>query len=1307
MFFNCSSLTSLDISNFKTSEVINMDYMFDSCSSLKILNLSNLDTSKVKGMGGMFHDCKSLISLDLSSFNSRNVINMNSMFHGCRSLTSLELSNLDVSNVRAMNSIFRGCSSLKYLNISNFKTSNLNNIGGMFYGCLSLTSLDLSNFDTSHVTNMNSMFFECISLNSLNISSFNTSNTKNMNSLFDSCSSLTSLDLSNFDTSQVTTMAGMFYGCKSLKSLNLINFNTSNVEVVSGMFYECISLNSLNMDNFDISSVSNINYMFYNCSSLISLNLLSFNTSHLTSMSDLFYGCSSLISLNLSNFDTSKVTNMCNMFRDCFSLISLDLSNFDTSNTIKMNNMFNGCTNLEYINLKNFTDINLTEYTNIFYGVPENIVACGNDNMILTELKLKHCFTIYCSDDWKLNKKKIIFYNNTCIDNCSLDVEYEYNDKCYSYCPNNVNNVYYLNNNNKICKCELEKCLICSAISLIKNLCIKCNIDYYPKENDPSDIGEFINCYKEPEGYYLDNNNSIYKKCYHRCKTCEIEGNDNVHNCLECNYNYPFNINNYNTNYMNCYENCSYYYYFDENNNFYCTNNYSCPEEYNKFIPDKMKCVNDCNKDDIFKIEINNICYKENPEKILSTFISTDKYNTNTNTNYILNNISDNELEISDNNYIEMNCNGDKSSLKIKLYDCPQNSLINDLINNICKLKYQNDGLEILKENKEYTKNMDLLLDNIEYCFISSKYDDSNIDNGLDEIIVIDKIKITLTTSENQKNQIDNNMTIIDLGDCEDLLRENYNITTGKLYMKKIDIIQDGMKIPKIEYEIYGKLNGSNLEKLNISICNNVKINLLIPISLSENIDKLNSSSGYYNDICYPATSDFGTDITLKDRKEEFINNNKTVCQEDCDFSEYNYNQQKVKCSCKVKDSSTSIINMNINKQKLYENFKNIENILNINILKCYKILFIKDSLLYNIGSYITIFIIIFHIISIFVFFINQIHFLAKKIRSITLTIKNQPNVKRDNKESINKVEEQKSKKKNIFKSKSETKNKKKKRKKNIIDNKQKSDKITFKKKKKKNKQNNNPPNKRKKYKNNKNSNNNNRSKTKENIYKVAYNVFNINNNNGRNITSKYGLNESQKSNIKLTLNKKDTKIIQEIYTDDEINTLSYDLALEYDKRKYCEYYISLLKTKHILIFSFFYNQDYNSKIIKMDLFIFSFTIYYTVNALFFDDDSMHEIYKSKGSFDIEYQLPKIIYSSLISMILNILLKFLAISNNEILEFKKNKSNSSDIYKRENNLKNKLKIKFILFFIISRFFYYFSGIIYLCFVQFLKILNII
>ena len=66
-------------------------------------------------------------------------------------------------------------------------------------------------------------------------------------------------------------------------------------------------------------------------------------------------------------------------------------------------------------------------------------------------------------------------------------------------------------------------------------------------------------------------------------------------------------------------------------------------------------------------------------------------------------------------------------------------------------------------------------------------------------------------------NDVNKNMTTIDLGECETLLRNHYNLTNNEtLYMKKIDIVQEGMKALKVEYDVYCKLFGTNLIKLNL-----------------------------------------------------------------------------------------------------------------------------------------------------------------------------------------------------------------------------------------------------------------------------------------------------------------------------------------------------------------------------------------------------------------------------------------------------------------------------------------------------------
>ena len=139
-------------------------------------------------------------------------------------------------------------------------------------------------------------------------------------------------------------------------------------------------------------------------------------------------------------------------------------------------------------------------YNDIFFGIPENVVICIdeiiNKDKIVPQIKEKSCYVISCSDDWKSNQKKMIYNTNKYIESCesSTQYKYEYNGKCYDYCPKGFS---YDDNNNQLnkCKCELNQCLTCPNIALNKNLCTKCNDNYYSKENNPLNLGEYINCY--------------------------------------------------------------------------------------------------------------------------------------------------------------------------------------------------------------------------------------------------------------------------------------------------------------------------------------------------------------------------------------------------------------------------------------------------------------------------------------------------------------------------------------------------------------------------------------------------------------------------------------------------------------------------------------------------------------------------------------------------------------------------------------------------------------------------------------------
>ena len=112
MFSNTRKLITLDLSNFNTSKVTNMDSMFFA-SGLTSLNLSSFNTSKVTDMSYMFYDMRNLTSLDLSNFDTSKVTNMNSMFY----LDGTYISEDKLETI--------------YVN-NDFNTAKLTNFSGMF-----------------------------------------------------------------------------------------------------------------------------------------------------------------------------------------------------------------------------------------------------------------------------------------------------------------------------------------------------------------------------------------------------------------------------------------------------------------------------------------------------------------------------------------------------------------------------------------------------------------------------------------------------------------------------------------------------------------------------------------------------------------------------------------------------------------------------------------------------------------------------------------------------------------------------------------------------------------------------------------------------------------------------------------------------------------------------------------------------------------------------------------------------------------------------------------------------------------------
>ena len=153
--------------SFKTYAPTSLKDFFIDCNALETISgLEYLNTANVEDMSSMFYDCSALKSLDLTNFNTANVTYMYGMFDGCSALESLNLTNFNTAEVTDMSYMFKGCSALTSLDLTNFNTAKVEYMSNMFEGCSALTTIYVSDkFVTSQVTYSDDMFNGCKSLN--------------------------------------------------------------------------------------------------------------------------------------------------------------------------------------------------------------------------------------------------------------------------------------------------------------------------------------------------------------------------------------------------------------------------------------------------------------------------------------------------------------------------------------------------------------------------------------------------------------------------------------------------------------------------------------------------------------------------------------------------------------------------------------------------------------------------------------------------------------------------------------------------------------------------------------------------------------------------------------------------------------------------------------------------------------------------------------------------------------------------------------------------------------------------------------
>ena len=267
------------------------------------------------------------------------------------------------------------------------------------------------------------------------------------------------------------------------------------------------------------------------------------------------------------------------------------------------------------------------------------------------------------------------------------------------------------------------------------------------------------------------------------------------------------------------------------------------------------------------------------------------------------------------------------------------------------------------------------------------------IENKKDFVQKEENITFQITTSENQKNETNYNISTINLGTCEDILKEKYKINkTLPLIIFKIDFYPPDTLIPIVGYEIYHPINKTRLD---LTYCKDILIKLNIPASIDENnLFKYEPESGFYNDNCFSYTTEDGTDIILNDRKKEFNDNNLSLCEINCEYNGYNIDSKQSSCECVIKNKMDYISDIIDDPNKLSNVFDINETSStfgssNIITMKCTKALFSKDGLINNISSYILFIFIFIFLLSIILFIKCGYHLLEEDMMKILDSKKN------------------------------------------------------------------------------------------------------------------------------------------------------------------------------------------------------------------------------------------------------------------------------------------------------------------------------
>lgn len=608
---------------------------------------------------------------------------------------------------------------------------------------------------------------------------------------------------------------------------------------------------------------------------------------------------------------------------------------------------------------------------------------------------------------------------------------------------------------------------------------------------------------------------NIETKCYSSCASCYDFGDETNHYCITCISNYYFLDGT-----SNCYQSLAGYYKDqvtltykkcdnncdacdDANSCYICANGYSLLSFYTQNESDKI-CIETC-------------------------YLSTSRWYLDEGTN--------NVICLANQDYCppEYNCYNKERKL------CLPNSSSSDCT------------IELSASITETNEIFDVLSSNI-ISFYENNYTTSTE-------------KYTTLVYDTQTNSQEStgltNLTIVNLSECEMILKDIYKIENEEpLIIAQIDYKNEDVPVNTVAYILFS-ISG---RELNISYCNGVEITITSPINNSSEItltyeqisrlynsgiDVFDSQHSFFNERCFNFTSDDGTDVPLLDRRNDYYQN-VSLCASGCTYSGINIETFTVNCTCSILEEEEK------NEDNFYSSFSRSISEANFEVVKCYQAVFNSDIIFKNIGSYIMFGMFIIHVVN-FILFLSRkrvtynkfVHSWIKKISLIPFFQR----IKQQAKKSAETPEDE-----------------------GISE-----------------KENDKSP--------------------------IQIPIL----------------------NIKVVSKDKTVKPIEEkIYSNNVLDNMNLQEAMEKDKRSFFELYKLRILNIHPLLFACCSHPNKTVRYVTIGVLLFGFETDLALNALFYNDEYISKSYHKGGIYDLKDEIPKSFYSSLSNLILGIFCSILA-----------------------------------------------------------------